>query len=107
VITTELDAPAPIAADPDDDGIRDPDPKTSVGIRFLPGKPLSSYVSTATHLARYYQRLQEWEGTGLPDVTIIYNRSQPVTLGSLVKIIHLESTLFGEATCRNPRQERT
>jgi hypothetical protein len=72
LITTELEQPPPVPVQ-DDDFIRDPDSRTSVGIRFLPGNPLSSYVSTATHLARYYQRLQEWEGPGFRDVTIIYD----------------------------------
>jgi hypothetical protein len=72
VITTELDAPAPTISDQDDDCIREPDSKIPVGIRFLPGKPLSSYVSTATHLALYYQRLKEWGGARFRDVTIIY-----------------------------------
>lgn len=72
VITSELDAPVPTAAEQDDDCIRDLDPKASIGIRFLPGRPLNSCVSTATHLARYYQRLREWEGTAFPNVTIIY-----------------------------------
>jgi hypothetical protein len=72
VIVAELHSDECVDAQENDVIIHDSDSRRPVSVRFLPAGRLTSYISTATHLARYYQQLQEWDGYRFPSVTIVH-----------------------------------